>query len=144
MLFAQVVSQGIGGGEALFTDVTAVGGSSSVHVLVQLLVFLQLKALIEGLPAHLAHRANLTGMLPHVIQQILLFAKDIAACVTFVLNPTGVDWDVLLETVEPRELPGTDGATEEAAVVLLRVSSVVYLRNLVYQTGYISIQPGSS
>ena len=70
-------------------------------------------------------------MLPHVIQKILLFAEDVAAGVALVLDPAGVDGDVLLEAVEAGELPGADGAPEEAAVVLLGVPRVMDLRDVV-------------
>ena len=93
-------------------------GAVTAGIAVQLLVLLQLETLVEGLSAHLAHGADLAGVLAHVIQQVLLLSKYIAAGIALVLDPPCVDRNMLLETVEPRELPGADGAPEVERIEL--------------------------
>ncbi len=97
----------------------------------QLLVLLQLEALVEGLAAHLTHRTHLAGVLPHVIQQVLLLAEHVAAGVAFVLHATRVNGHMFLQAVEAGKFPRANGAPEEAAVVLLGVAGVVDFRNVV-------------
>ena len=104
-------------------------GSVTASIAVQFLVLLQLETLVEGLSAHLTHRAYLAGVLAHVVQQVLLLSKYIATGIALVLDPPRVDRNMFLETVQPGELPGADGASEEAAVVLLGVSSIMNLRH---------------
>jgi len=126
--------------EALLADVTPIGHSlvhgstASVQtrrVLVQLLVLLQLEALVEGLAAHLTHRTHLPGVLPHVVEQVLLLAEHVAAGVAFVLHAPRVDGNVFLEAVEAGKFPRANGAPEEAAVVLLGIAGVVDFGNVV-------------
>ena len=135
----QMVAQRLGRRERLLTDVAAVGHGLTAAaiggwVAVQLLVFLELQALVEGLAADLADGADLASVFAHVVKQILLLAKDVATSVALVLHPPSVDGHVLLEAVETGELAGTDGAAEKAAVVLLGVPGVVDLGHVVYNT----------
>lgn len=97
----------------------------------QLLVFLQFQTLVKSLPADLTHWAEFATVLPHVIQQILLFAKHITTSVTLVLHPPGVDWHMLFQAVEPREFSRADGATEEATVILLGITRILDFRHFV-------------
>ena len=101
------------------------------RVPVQLLVLLELKTLVEGLSANLADRADFASVLAHMIQEVLLLAKHIAAGVALVLDATRVDGHVFFEAIEAGELSRTDGAAEESTVVLLGISRVMNLRNLV-------------
>jgi hypothetical protein len=139
VLSTQVLAQRLRLREALFADVTPIGhcivhGSAAVQtrgVLVQLLMLLQLEALVEGLAAHLADGTDLPGVLPHVVEQVLLLAEHVAAGVAFVLHATRVDGHVFLEAVEAGKFPRANGAPEEAAVVLLCVAGVVDFGNVV-------------
>jgi hypothetical protein len=139
VLPTQVLAQRLRLREALLADVTPIGhslvhGSTAVQtsgVLVQLLMLLQLEALVEGLAAHLADRTHLAGVLPHVIQEVLLLAEHVAAGVAFVLHATRVNGHVFLEAVEAGKFPRANGAPEEAAVVLLGVAGVVDFGNIV-------------
>jgi hypothetical protein len=94
-------------------------------------MLLQLEALVEGLAAHLADGAHLAGVLPHVVQQVLLLAEHVAAGVAFVLHATRVNGHVFLQAVEAGKFPRANGAPEEAAVVLLGIAGVVDFGNIV-------------
>ena len=133
-----MVPQGVWPAEALFADVAAVGRvlvSRAVFLCVSMefLVLLQFQTLVEGLSTHLAHRTQFTAVLPHMIQQVFLLAKHIAAGVTLVLHPASVDGHMFLQAVQAGELAGTDRAAEETAVVLLGIAGVLDLRNLVWK-----------
>ena len=113
-----------------------VGG---VCVPVQLKVLLQLEGLVERLPANLADRTDLAGVLPHVIEQILLLAEHVTADVATMLDSSRVDGDVLLEAVEAGELPAADGAHEKAAVVLNGGRGVGDVRNRIFKIKFMLI-----
>ena len=137
VLASQVLTQRLRPRKALLADVAPIGDglvdrpALCQRVLVQLLVLLQLETLVEGLAAHLTDGAHLAGVLPHVVEQVLLFAEHVATGVALVLNAPRVDGHVLLKAVEAGELARADGAAEEAAVVLLGVAGVVNLRNII-------------
>jgi len=145
VLSTQVLAQRLRLREALLADVTPVGdgivhGSTAVQtyrVLVQLLMLFKLEALVEGLAAHLADGTHLAGVLPHVIQQVLLLAEHVAAGVAFVLHATRMNGNVFFEAVEAGKFSRANGAPEEAAVVLLGIAGVVDFRNIVCKLGKI-------
>ena len=68
----QVVSKWVRSGKALFANVTTVrrvlvSRAVLLRVPVQLLVLFQLQALVESLPANLAHWTQLSAVFPHVV-----------------------------------------------------------------------------
>ena len=133
---SQMISERLWLREALLANMTSVWDliieiSIVVGVSVQLQMFLQLQTLVECLTTHFTHWTDLSGVFPHVIQQIFFLSKHVATRVTLVLDSASVDGDMLLQTVETRELSAADGATEEAAVILLSITSVLYLRNFI-------------
>ncbi len=92
-------------------------------------VFFQLKRFVEGLAADFTNGTDLACVLPHVVQEVLLLAEDVAAYVATVLDSSCVNGDVFLEAVEAGKFPATNTAHEEAAVVLNRRGSVTHFRN---------------
>lgn len=135
---SEVVSQRVRPAETLFADVAAVGRvlvsrPVFLSVSMEFLVLLQFQTLVEGLSTHLAHWTQFTAVLPHVIQQVFLFAKHIAAGVTLVLHPASVDGHMFLQAVQAGELASTDRAAEETAVVLLGIAGVLDLGYLVWK-----------
>ena len=69
---SQVVAKWVRPGKALFANVTTVrrvlvSRAVLLRVPVQLLVLFQLQALVESLPANLAHWTQLSAVFPHVV-----------------------------------------------------------------------------
>merc|ERR1719367_1646528 len=69
---SQVVAKWVRAGKALFANVTTVrrvlvSRAVLLRVPVQLLVLFQLQALVESLPANLAHWTQLAAVFPHVV-----------------------------------------------------------------------------
>ena len=88
-------------------------GPVNVEVLVKLHVLLQLEALLEGLLANGAHRANLARVGAHVVEEVLALAEDVATQVAAVLDAARVNRDVLPEAVQAGELaPAYPAAVE--------------------------------
>ena len=92
-------------------------------------VFLQFQRLVEGLAADFADGTHFAGVLPHVVQEVLLLAEDVATDVATVLDTSRVDWDVFLEAVEAGKFSATNTAHEEAAVVLNGRGGVTHFRD---------------
>ena len=133
---AEVVSERLRRGETLLADVTAVRGvlvqiSVIVGVAVKLQMLLQLETFVESLTANLAHGADLTRVFSHVVKQIFFLAKHVTTRVTLVLDTTCVNGNMLLQTIQTRKLSAANGATEEAAVILLSVTRVLNLGNFI-------------
>ena len=133
---AEVVPEGLWRGETLLADVTAVRGvlvqiSVIVGVAVKLQMLLQLETFVESLTTNLANRTDLARVFSHVVQQIFFLAKDITTSVAFVLYATRVNGNMLLQTIQTRKLSAANGATEEAAVILLSITRVLNLWNFI-------------
>ena len=133
---AEVVSERLWRGETLLADVTAVRGvlvqiSVIVGVAVKLQMLLQLETFVESLTTNLANRTDLARVFSHVVQQIFFLAKDITTSVAFVLYATRVNGNMLLQTIQTRKLSAANGATEEAAVILLSITRVLNLWNFI-------------
>ena len=110
-----------GQAEVAFEGMRGVG---AVHVSVHFEVLFQLQGFAERLPAHLTEGADFAGVLPHVVQQVLLLPKDVPANVTLVLDLTGVDGNVFPQTVQSGKLSVADGADEVAVPALGSVPSL--------------------
>ena len=92
-------------------------------------VFFQLERFVKGLSADFTDGADLARVLPHVVQEVLLLAEDVAANVATVLDSSRMNRDVFLEAVEAGEFAATNTAHEEAAIVLNGRGGVTHFRD---------------
>ena len=102
---AQMIAKRLRLGETLLADVTPVRNtliqvSVIVCIAVKFQMLLQFETFVESLTTDLTHRADLSGVFPHVVQQIFFLAKHVAAGIALMLHPPGVNRDVFLQTVQ--------------------------------------------